>query len=371
MKKFILMSMIMLLTFGNLIHADGNISGNDPFEKLFQKSKAMEKYKLDMKTDDFKVIEAKMAENSISSYYGIVKKYGLEVTFDERLQHEIIQETSAEKALLGKEIAQAAHLLELDTKKSNYRKIELGVLKGRQDYDLAKRNYGRALEALQSAQKSFELGKITRLEVDIAQNNCDLAGHNLDVKAQEWDYSANLLEYFLGERFFVEVQEMTSSKIESLEYYLGLIDNRFEILMRVKQNEIDALELSIYEEKMDILSPSQKDEYMLKNRERMRREEEIKQFRLLIGDEITRGYHMLLDKKRALESFEQKMDNLKERRSHMKKLFEAGKINKTDYVDFELKYLEAQYGYNLMVMDYNNFYRDFGYATSVGPKLSF
>lgn len=371
MKKFIAMSMIMLLLLGNAVYADHNAGENDAFERLFQNSKAMEKYRLDMRTDDFKVIEAKLAENSISSYYGIIKKYGLEVTFDERLQHEIIQETSTKKALLGKEIAQASHLLELNTKKSNYKKIQLGVLKGRQDYDLAKRNYGKALDELKSAQKSLELGKKTQLEVEIAQNNCDLAAHNLDVKAQEWEHSENLLEYFLGGKFFVEAEEMTQAKIEPLEYYLGLVDNRFEILMRKKQNEMDALEIGIYDEKLNILSPSQKDVHTLKNREVKRREEEIGQFRLLIGDEITRGYHVLLDKKRALESFAQKVENLKERQLHMKKLFDSGKISRADYTDFELKYLEAQYGYHLMVMDYNHFYRDFGYATSVGPKLSF
>lgn len=371
MKKFILMSLIMLLTFTNHIYAYNGTGINDEFEKLFQKSKAMEKYKLDMKTDGFKVIEAKIGENTISSYYGIIKKYGLYVTFDERLKHEIIQETSSKKAILGNEIAAAAHLLELNTKKSNYKKIQLAVLKGKQDYDLAKRNYGKALELLRNAQKSLELGKGTQLEVELAQNNCDLASHELDVKAQEWDYYSKLLSYFLGENFLVEPEKKIETKIEDLEYYLKAAQGRFEILMRKKQNQMDALEIDIYEEKFDILSPVQKDEFTLKSREVQKREEEIKQFQLLIGDEITRGYHVLMDKNRALDSFSQKVKNLKKRNEQMKELLNKGKISRTDYTDFELKYLEAEYGYQLMIMDYNNFYRDFIHATSVGPKLSF
>lgn len=134
---------------------------------------------------------------------------------------------------------------------------------------------------------------------------------------------------------------------------------------------MDELEIAIYEEKFNALSPVHKDKLTLLKRGVQKRTAEIEIQKNLISDEIQRGYHALIDKMRTIESFSQKVKNLEKRSENMKKLYDLGKISLHDYKSFKLKELEAQNGYKIMIMDYNNSFRDFMYGISTGPAITF
>lgn len=377
MKKILSIGMILVLLISNsLVYADQPAPNHSTpakkgFEEAFLNSKAVQKYKMQLRTDDFKIIEAKMGENSISSYYGLVKEYGLTVTFDDRLKHEIIQETSTKKARLGKDIAGASHLLELNTRKSNYRKIELGAFKAQLDMQLSQKKAEYAKEVYEARQKMLKLGKITDEDLQMAKNEYDRAMHSMDAYKIEFDHLKSLLDYYLDADVQIKEESLNVTKLEPLEYYLAQVENRFELYMRKKQNEMDALEIEIYEDKFNALSPVHKDRLTLLKRGVEKRAAEIEIQKNLISDEIQRGYHALADKKRSLDSFSQKVKNLEQRSENMKKLYDFGKISLHDYKSFKLKELEAQNGYKIMIMDYNNSYRDFMYGISVGPAIAF
>lgn len=371
------MGMLLVLLISNsLAYADSSVNSasnalEKGFEEAFLNSKAVQKYKMQLRTDDFKIIEAKMGENSISNYYGFVKEYGLHVTFDDRLKHEIIQETSSKKARLGKEIAGASHLLELNAKKSNYKKLELGAFKASLDIQLSQKKVEYAKDVFDAKNKMHELGKITDEELQIAENEYKKAMHELDANQIEWEHLKSLLDYYLDAKVLIKEESLNTTKLEPLEYYLAQVENRFELYMRKKQNEMDELEIAIYEEKFDALSPVHKDKLTLLKRGVQKRSAEIEIQKNLIGDEIQDAYHKLINKMRTIESFSQKVKNLAKRGEHMKKLYDLGKIALHDYKSFKLKELEAQNAYKIMIMDYNNSYRDFMYGISVGPAIAF
>lgn len=339
------------------------------FDDAFYKSAAVEKYNLQNTKDSYNYLKGYYARQRLEDFYDLYYKYPIYLEYDQALQNDIALRTTEKKIAIGDEISKAGHMLELNTKYYNYKMLELATLNSKYNVDINSMKLKFEQKKLDIEKNKLSLGKSRQLDVEKSENLVELAKLNLKSADIEYKKNSSKLFYYLGDEIEIKPEELISTALKDVDEYLKNVDFRFEILNKQKQNEISKLEIDIYESKKEVFSPKQLDELDKKLRLYEKNEYDIELLRLQIRDEIIKGYNELVNKRNQVDNFKELYENQKIRLEHMKELLNLGKISEVDFMNFEIKFNEVKNGYDLKVMDYNNYYRKFQFAISVGPKM--
>ncbi|MCK8061243.1 MULTISPECIES: TolC family protein [unclassified Fusibacter] len=317
--------------------------------------------------DKFAIQSAVSTQNNIENLLSMYKKYNIRMDNSEELNFVILANTTLDKTLIGNEIKAMGYRLAENATYLGARNLSLAVLSAKQSTDLALLKLETSEAKLEAAQKKYELGLITNLDLqEEVLSNRMLVNELKEAQTTYADLNAKLTD-LAGAEVIVVREEPISADLQPLEYYSKLSENRFEIKQLQKTNELLALDLPYYQLENYLYSKNVKEDYNDLQRTIELNHLKIESSGYQIENEIRDAYFDLQSSRNSLIALKAQLDSLRTRYAQMQNNYNLGLISSIMLKEFSQNVMQLENGYYLAAYDYNTKRLRLNYAVSIGP----